>query len=56
MTKQIAARDKANGRYTDSRLDKLCSCGHTLGQHSAEKVGKEQPCHECDCNCFTKKR
>lgn len=52
------ARDKSSGRYTDSRLDKLCSCGHTLGQHSAEKAGKEQPCYAdgCDCDCFTKKR
>lgn len=53
-----AARDKSNGRYTDSKFDKPCSCGHTLGQHSAEKVGKERPCFAdaCDCNCFTKKR
>jgi hypothetical protein len=47
-------RNRANGRYTDSRLDKPCACGHSLGQHDAEKVGNEQPCQICDCECWKK--
>ncbi len=50
------ARDKATGRYADSKLEKPCRCGHTLGQHSAEKAGNERPCFAagCDCGCFKK--
>jgi hypothetical protein len=49
-------RDKATGRYADTKLDKPCTCGHTLGQHTADKSGKVQPClaDGCDCDCFTK--
>ena len=59
-----------DGRYTYSRFDRLCTCGHTLGVHTAERVktpeGTMQPCivHEefgwklfhCDCECFKPER
>jgi hypothetical protein len=48
-------RDRQTGRYTDTRLTKLCVCGHALGQHTADKQGPVQPClaPECECECFT---
>ena len=54
----MTQRDKATGRYTDTRFDKLCTCGHTLGNHTAEKVGNHQECltDGCECECFTKVR
>lgn len=39
----VIARDKSNGRYTDSKFDKPCTCGHTLGQHTADKLAGCQP-------------
>ncbi len=53
-SKAVSTRDRANGRYAYSRFDRVCRCGHTLGQHTAEKVGSEQPClvDKCDCECF----
>jgi len=45
------ARDKANGRYAHSRFDKVCACGHTLGEHTADKRGNEQPCLADGCEC-----
>lgn len=32
---------RSNGRYDLSRLDRRCTCGHTLGEHTA--AGE----HEC---------
>lgn len=29
-------RARKTGRYTFSKLDKLCTCGATLGSHEAE--------------------
>lgn len=54
-TKQ--GRDKANGQYAPAGLDKLCGCGHTLGQHSANRTTvagvRVQECFEaCNCECF----
>jgi hypothetical protein len=58
MVNANSNRDKANGRYTDSRLDKPCTCGHTLGNHTADRDGDYQPClvNGCACDCFTKTR
>ena len=52
----MTQRDQATGRYTDAKLSKLCVCGHTLGEHAAEKVGTVQECFhaDCLCECFRK--
>jgi hypothetical protein len=49
-------RDKKTGRYVDTKFDKPCTCGHTLGDHTADKAGPIQPCLalDCECECFTK--
>jgi hypothetical protein len=54
-------RDNVSGRYVDTRFDKVCVCGHTLGYHTAEKSADSQPCIigdfeevGCDCACFKK--
>lgn len=50
-------RDRKNGQYAPS-IDRLCVCGHTLGAHTAARVGGEQPCimgdidEGCDCKSF----
>lgn len=56
MTTATTNRDKADGRYVDTKFEKPCTCGHTLGQHTAERCGAEQPClaDGCECDCFTK--
>jgi hypothetical protein len=53
----INTRDKSTGRYADTKLDKMCKCGHTLGNHTADKFGNQQPClaDDCGCACFKKK-
>jgi hypothetical protein len=68
-TKGEQNREVGTGRYAfDGGFERLCVCGHTLGQHTAERgrcpVTKkmQQPCivedsqgHEgcgCDCMCF----
>jgi len=43
-------------RYTfDGGMERLCRCGHALGQHTAERAKSrgqvEQPCLEPDCDC-----
>lgn len=54
----LAALEKRDreGRYTFSDMDRMCRCGHTLGQHLAARVrdaGKmRQDCLECDCEVF----
>lgn len=50
----MTTRDKATGRYADTKFDKLCVCGHRLGVHTADKAGHVQPCGDCDCECFVK--
>jgi hypothetical protein len=59
-------REKGTGRYAfDGDFDRLCTCGHRLGQHTADRgrdpeTGKMmQPCiigddgrTHCDCACF----
>lgn len=53
-------RDRGNGRYTHAeRWERLCVCGHTLGDHTAAAHKGERPCivgdfgHEqCDCRKF----
>jgi hypothetical protein len=46
-----ANRDRTTGRYTDARLDRVCACGHTLGSHTAERAGDDQPCVIVGCVC-----
>lgn len=61
-TTNTATRDKANGQYTDSNFAKVCQCGHSLGVHSADKIGGVRPCFNgdtgepCECQCFKVKR
>lgn len=63
MTGNKVGRDNA-GRYKHTgNHERLCVCGHTLGDHSAEKVDGQRPCfagdfgHEpCACECFKLKR
>lgn len=52
-------RDRATGRYVDTRLDQPCAtCGHTLGQHSAVRAAGQQPCFAdaFGCACLAFKR
>lgn len=48
---------ESDGRYAVSRFDRPCTCGHTLGGHTADRdaKAKSQPCLEngCDCEFFT---
>lgn len=37
-----------DGRFAYSNLDRVCTCGHRLGEHAA--VGARPPCFE-DCTC-----
>lgn len=54
-------RNPKSGRYDDSKLEKLCACGHTLGVHLA---GGDRGCinhevgdgTECECAKFKKAR
>ena len=60
-------REKNSGQYTYS-IDQLCQCGHSLGNHTAERsrdpvTGKRiQPCimgdfgEPCSCECFKPKK
>lgn len=54
MVNNTTNRDKSNGQYCDTRLDKVCTCGHTLGAHTADKRAGVQPClaDDCACECF----
>ena len=60
---EMTNRDRATGRYVDTMFDKPCTCGHTLGVHTADRRAGEQPCLvgqmgdggvPCDCDAFTK--
>ena len=57
----------ADGQYTFDKMDRLCTCGHKLGVHTAARAKNsdgvyEQPCmaadeppydvEHCDCDCF----
>lgn len=57
MTTTTPKRDRANGRYAHSH-ETACTCGHTLGDHAAERCDGEQPCFEdgCDCQAFKRAR
>lgn len=49
-TKTTAARAKKTGQYTFSMMERLCTCGHRLGDHTAEAP------HDCivdmsGCGC-----
>ena len=62
MEKAKQNREVNSGRYAfDGNFDRLCTCGHTLGNHTAARgrcptTGKmEQPCMidcGCECMCF----
>ena len=47
-------RERKTGRYAPMTLAAPCKCGHTLGQHVAERHRGEQPCvaDDCGCECF----
>jgi hypothetical protein len=54
-------RDKADGRYTfEGGFERLCRCGHELGEHTAVRHAGEQPClvsepdaaEPCHCQSF----
>lgn len=56
-------RDRSSGKYVDTDLEKVCVCGHGLGEHTAARVAGEQPCmhgcdfhsdDSCDCESFRK--
>lgn len=50
-------RETNTGRYAVRGLDMLCTCGHTLGLHTAARSKGSQPCLaecDCDCGCFKK--
>ena len=61
MNTKHTNRETHTGRYAN-KLDVPCTCGHTLGQHTAASCkidGKKfQECCEddCDCQCFKKVR
>jgi hypothetical protein len=44
-------RHRTTGRYTDSKLDMPCICGHTLGMHTAERAENRQECLAAGCEC-----
>jgi hypothetical protein len=53
MKTTAQSRDRGNGQYAHS-ADRLCKCGHRLGEHAAEVVDGERPCfhgHGEDCEC-----
>lgn len=54
-------RDSKTGEYSHgNKWDRLCKCGHTLGNHTAESHGGKKPCIagdfnpliNCDCEKF----
>lgn len=61
----MSTRERGTGRYSyDGRWDRLCVCGHPLGEHAAERVSGQQPCFHgdaepsepCDCERFTPRK
>jgi len=56
MTTTATNRNRTTGRYTVSKFETPCQCGHTLGAHTADRRGTDQPCltDGCDCESFTK--
>jgi hypothetical protein len=48
ITKKTRRRD--SGRYAHAH-DRLCTCGHMLGMHTADATENEQPCLILDCPC-----
>jgi hypothetical protein len=50
----MTQRNRGTGRYTDTNPAKLCTCGHPLGTHTAERLNDEQPClvDRCPCQSF----
>lgn len=53
---------ETNGRYAPSRWDRVCRCGHPLGEHTAARfvAERDQPCLHasdsrdelCECTYF----
>lgn len=50
---QMTRQRDADGRYSIGKLDRRCTCGHVLGDHTAARdaKAKSQPCLEDGCNC-----
>ncbi len=55
------AREQGTGLFMhDGKWERLCKCGHTLGEHAAEKVKGQRPCFHgdsageepCDCTLY----
>ena len=44
-------REINTGRFAHSKLDRLCRCGHSLGEHTAAATKDCQPCLEESCAC-----
>lgn len=44
-------RDRGNGQYAPS-IDRMCRCGHPLGEHTAARNKGQQPCLADDCECL----
>jgi len=55
-------REIGTGRYAPSKFESVCTCGHTLGEHTAARAKYEgemrQECLTpgCDCACYKKAR
>ena len=51
-----------DGKYSYKNMDVGCKCGHTVGNHDAEKVRVDGVAYQycqadgCDCECFKKAR
>ncbi len=61
-TINMKKREIGTGRYAFEKMDLLCTCGHSLGKHDAERAKDKQYCQNedefgnlCDCEYFTKK-
>ena len=51
-TNSKPARDKGNGQYVHTHFEAVCTCGHTLGRHSANAVAGVRECFADDCACM----
>ena len=56
--KKNETRDRRTGQYAYSRWEMPCTCGHTLGEHTAAVCEGQRPClaEDCDCDRFKKAR
>ena len=54
MEAREAKRDRTTGRYVDADMTAACTCGHTLGSHTAAAVDGQRDCLTCECDRFKK--